>query len=227
MISPRLYLFLLLFVLWFWANSIFAPWAESLNPRLWLYDLLFYTRFVLLFWSVFELLFAWRIVRNEQALKRQGLANILAIGLTALCVSAYLFLMYTGYGFQFRVKLSSAMLAELRQPAHSNQRARIGWFLIDNQRQPCQDEPWLWLGEVYGGGSGNNLALVYSKNKAPKTPMQQGFRFWPLPDHWWLAYQNPKRYYQHLNEHKACVEGTLVRTHKQGMQFINAPAVIE
>jgi hypothetical protein len=220
MLSPRLYLFLLLFALWFWASSIFSPWAESVTPRLWLYDILFYTRFALLFWGVFEFLFAWRKISNKQGLKRQGVANMLAIGLVALCVSAYLFVMHTGNGYQLRVKLSSAMLAELPQPVYSDQRVRIGWFLIDSQRQPCTDEPWLWLGEVYGAGTGNNLALVYSKRDAPKTPVLQGFRFWSLSNHWWLAYQNPERYNLHLNDSNSCVDGQLVTTHKQGMQFI-------
>ena len=119
--------------------------------------------------------------------------------------------------------MSSSALAQLRQPAYSDQRRRAGWFLFDSQRQPCGEEPWLWLAEVYGGGSGNNLALVYSKNKLPKTPIADAFRFRALSDNWWLAYQNPGRYYLHLHDAKGCVDGISVGTHWQGMQFVVTP----
>lgn len=220
--STRLYLFLTLFLLWLWANSIFAPWAESLDPRLWLYDLLFYARFVLLFWGVCELLFACRQIWNRETSKRYVFANILMIGIAALSTSAYLYLMYTGDGFRLRVKLSSSALATLQQPGFSDQRERVGWFLIDNRRQPCTEESWLWLGEVYGGGTGNNLALVHSRSNSPKTPVLEAFRFWPLSGEWWLAYQNPERYYKQLEVSKSCVEGRIVVTHEQGMEFIGS-----
>ena len=223
--SPRLYLYFSIFTVWFWANSIFAPWAEDLNPRLWLYDLLFYTRFVLLFWGGVELLIASRQILDTQTSKRNGYANIIVIGMATLSVSAYLYLMYTGNGFRLRTKISASALAALQEPGFSDQRQRIGWFLVDNRRQPCPKESWLWLGEVYGGGSGNNLALVHSKNQSPKTPVLEAFRFWPLNEQWWLAYQNPDRYYKDLDVSKYCVDGKIVKTHEQGMQFIKAHEV--
>ena len=218
--SLRLYLFLFIFMLWLWAHSIFAPWAESLDHRLWLYDLLFYTRFVLLFWGAFELLLACRQIWNGQASKRKGFANILVLGMAALSVSAYHYLMVTGSGFRARVEMSSAALGSLKSPKFADVRQRAGWFLIDTQRQPCHDQAWLWLGQVYGGGTGTNLALVYSKDSVPRTPMAEAFRFWPVSKGWWLAYQNPVLYQLHNNEAAACKAGIVVQTHGMGMQFI-------
>lgn len=221
MISLRIFIFFLIFVSWFWANSIFAPWATSMDPRLWLYDLLFYTRFVLLFWATFELLYACVQIRNSPGNRQNAIVNIAVISLAAITVSAYLFLMNTGSGFRTRVELSSKALDALRKPEFADLRQRAGWFLVDTQRQPCGDQPWLWLGNVYGGGTGNNLALVFSGNKVPQTPALEAFRFWPVSGGWWLAYQNPKSYYSAALQSEACREGEAVATHDQGMEFIS------
>lgn len=223
--TTRLYIYLFLLSAWCWAGSIFTPWATSTLSRLWLYDLLFYTRYVLLFWGAFEVLFAWQKIRNNADFGRKGIFAISLIVLAMSLVFASSTAMQTGVGFRFKVKMSTQALAELRLPMFADRRQRAGWFLIDNRRQPCIDEPWLWLGEVYGGGSGNNLALVYSKNRVPKTPMVDAFRFWLISDHWWLAYQNPKNYYAHLNDTKGCMEGKRVDTHRQGLQFIRSPSL--
>src|SRR5688572_32389413 len=55
--SPlRLWILLAAIVAWLWAGSVFTPWAGDRAARLWLYDFLFYMRFVLLFWAAAEVL---------------------------------------------------------------------------------------------------------------------------------------------------------------------------
>lgn len=220
MISLRIFVFFLIFISWFWANSIFAPWATSMDPRLWLYDLLFYTRFVLMFWAAFELIYACMQIRNSPGNRQYAIVNLAVISLAAITVSAYLLLMYTGSGFRARVELSSKSLDALRKPEFANLRQRAGWFLVDTQRQPCGDQPWLWLGNMYGGGTGNNLALVHSGKEVPLSPAPEAFRFWPVSDGWWLAYQNPKNYYARALQSEACDPGEVVASHDQGMKFI-------
>jgi len=192
-----------------------------MDPRLWLYDLLFYTRFALLFWASFELIYACMQIWNSPGNRRYAIANIAVLSLAAATVSAYLMLMHTGNGFRARVELSSEALDALRKPQYADLRQRAGWFLIDAQRQPCGDQPWLWLGNMYGGGTGNNLALVFSKGKVPKTPAVDAFRFWPVSDGWWIAYQNPKNYYSAALQSVSCRKGETVATHDQGMAFIS------
>lgn len=222
MIPVRICILLLIFAFWFWANSIFTPWARSTDPRLWLYDALFYTRFLLLFWASFELLYAWQQIRNMPSERKSAVTSISAIGIAALAVSAYLYLMHSGIGFRTRVEISSEALNALKKPALADVRQRAGWFLIDTQRQPCGDQPWLWLGNTYGGGTGNNLALVYSENnRVPETPVNDAFRFWPVSEGWWLAYQNPRIYYTQLAEAKTCTVGMRVDSHEQGIKFID------
>lgn len=189
---------------------------------MWLYDLLFYTRFALLFWAAFELVYAGIRIRKSSGISPQAILNIAVIGLAALTVSAYFFLMQTGNGFRARVKLSTESLDALREPEFTDIRLRAGWFLIDTQRQPCGDQPWLWLGNMYGGGTGNNLALVYSTSGVPKSPAVEAFRFWPVSAGWWLAYQNPESYYSRALQSDACTNGETVATHDQGMAFISS-----
>ncbi len=207
-----------------WASSIFAPWVTSTDPKLWLYDILFYARFILLFWGVLELLYAWQQLRNKSVLRKPAIASTAVVGIAALIVSAYVYLMHTGNGFRIRVDMSVGKLRALQKPDFADRRQRAGWFLIDTQRRPCDDQSWLWLGQPHGGGTGTNLALVYSKNAVPKTPIIEAFRFWRVSDHWWLAYQNPQSYNAHINDVAVCIEGKIVETHDQGMEFINAPA---
>ncbi|MGH8107515.1 MAG: hypothetical protein ACREO1_02200 [Arenimonas sp.] len=223
MISLRLYFLFVIFATWFWANSIFAPWATSSNPRLWLYDLLFYTRFVLLFWGAIELLLAWQQIRNEPGKRKQAFVNVVLIGMAVLSVSAYFYLMQTGTGQRLRVRMSLQALAELQRPIFADQRMRAGWFLIDTQRHPCGDQPWLWLGNPYGGGTGNNLVLVFSEGGVPKTPIVEAFRFWQVSDGWWLAYQNPNSYIALIDATAVCTQGKPVDTHNLGMEFIDGP----
>ena len=52
----RLWILFALALAWCWASSVFTPWATDLAPRLWLYDVLYYARVLLLFWGACELL---------------------------------------------------------------------------------------------------------------------------------------------------------------------------
>lgn len=191
-----------------------------MDPRLWLYDLLFYTRFALLFWASFELIYACMQIRSSPGNRQYAIANIAVLSLPAAAVSAYLMLMHTGNGFRARVELSSEALDALRKPEYADLRQRAGWFLIDTQRHPCGDQPWLWLGNMYGGGTGNNLALVYSRDEIPDSPAAEAFRFWSVSGGWWLAYQNPASYYSGSLRSDDCRTGAQVATHYQGMKFI-------
>lgn len=222
MSSARIYFFLLLFGVWLWASSIFTPWAESTDARLWLYDLLFYARYVLMLWGIIEFLLACQQLRSKTEKRKYSLATIGALVFAASSGFAYTYLMQTSTGLSLRVQMSSQALAELSTPTFANRRQRAAWFLIDNQRRPCVDQAWLWLGQVYGGGSGNNTALVYSDNAAPKSPVDDAFKFRRVTGHWWLAYQNPGKYYAHLKVAQACTVGEQVDTHDAGLQFIKS-----
>lgn len=173
-----------------------------------------------MFWAAFELLYAGMQIKNHPPHKASVIVNISVIGVAIVVISVYLFLMHTGHGFRARVGMSSEALDALRKPEYADARQRVGWFLIDTQRQPCEDQAWLWLGNMYGGGSGNNLALVHSVNSVPKTPVIEAFRFWPVSGGWWLAYQNPKKYHSQTWQPDSCVPGEEVETHDQGMNFI-------
>lgn len=219
----RICLFFLFFAVWFWANSLFTPWATSIDPMLWLYDVLFYTRFVLMFWAVFELLYACWQLTNAPQYKKNALLSIVTIAIAAVLVSGYYYLMHTGNGYRARVIMSSGALAALQKPDYENIRMRAGWFLIDTKRNPCNDQAWLWLGNPFGAGTGNNMALVRSPNAVPKSPMLNAFRFWQVSNGWWLAYQHPQKYSSLINQPTVCQAGLLVDSHQQGMRFISAP----
>ena len=92
-------------VAWWWAASVFSPWAESADPRLWLYDTLFYARFALLAWGALELGLALVRLRRGQA--RALLAPLFAAGLALL---AWMY-EQTESGFRFKVRASQAALA--------------------------------------------------------------------------------------------------------------------
>ena len=191
---------------------------------LWLYDVLFYTRFVLGFWAIFELLYAYQQIRNAPQQRTLALLSIAMIATATLIVSSYLYLMHTGNGYRARVAMSSVALDALQKPAYTDRKQRAGWFLIDTKRQPCNEQAWLWLGNPYGGGTGNNLALVHSINAVPKSPILNAFRFWHVSNGWWLAYQNPQKYSSRISQNYVCKAGLIVDSHQQGMQFVEVPA---
>lgn len=220
--APRIVVLCLLCLSWLWASSIFTPWAESRDPRLWLYDLLFYARYGLLFWGLGELLFAWQQFSTSTLNRRQLRTHFLLLVICLLNSIAAYTLSNTGLAYRLRVQLSSVALASSQTAIIADQRHRTGLFLIDNQRAPCADQAWLWLGQAHGGGSGTNLALVYSAQGIPLSPDVAAFRFWPLADGWWLAYQNPQAYFARAQQHLACRPGLKVNSHRQGLDFIRA-----
>lgn len=220
--SLRLWTLLAAVLFWLWASSVFTPWAEDRAPRLWLYDLLFYLRFVLLFWAAAEgLRLAWR--RESRTSMRQALplAAIVAVVLAAWTYER------TVTGLRWKVSSSRDALAAVARDGYGDRRRRAGHFLVDTTRAPCGDaQPWLWLGRPHGGGTGINLALVRS-DSVPATPEPEAFAFSPVADGWWMAYQHAGHYRRALQQRRdssataACVVGTVV-THRQGLAFTKA-----
>ena len=216
--SLRLWILLAATLLWLWASSVFTPWAADRAPRLWLYDLLFYLRFVLLLWGVAEIL--------HLALQRQ-LATPLrrAMPLAATVVVVLVAWAYdrSEAGLRWKVSASHDALTVTARDGYDDRRRRAGHFLVDTVRVPCGNaQPWLWLGRPHGGGSGINLALVRSDHRVPVTSEPDAFVFSPLAHGWWMAYQHAGRYHravQQRGEAVPCVAGTVV-THPQGQAFI-------
>lgn len=212
----RLWILFALAVLRGWAGSAFTPWAVDLAPRLWLYDVLFYARVLLLFWAACEVL---RVLlrRDRRAAVLVPLALVLATG-------AFAYAYAQGEG-GWRGKVAASRDA-LQSSAHDgDRRHRAGHFIVDTVRHPCRDDqPWLWLGRPHGAGSGTNLALVHSGVSAPQTPMLEAFAFWPVRDGWWLAYQHAARY-QHTmatGGSQRCQPGRVVARHRDGQAFLRA-----
>lgn len=209
--------------LWVWAGSVFSPWAEDLNPRLWLFDSLFYSGFILLFWFVVEAALWLRSFGEKAMSSGRRLAGACLLSLPALFALTTVWLAETQIGWQWRVRLSMAALASHAAPEQADFRHRVGLFLVDTQRMPCADQSWLWLGRPFGGGTGTNLALVHgSRNAVPKSPQAAAFRFLHMHDNWWLAYQNPDSYSAETDGTIVCVEGRSVASHAQGLRFIDS-----
>lgn len=208
-------------LLWLWAGSVFAPWAQDRAPRPWLHDLLFYLRFVLLAWAAAEILsLAWR--RKGASLQRAlPLAAIAVVACTAWAYG------HTAAGLRWKVTTSRNALAMAARAGYNDQRRRAGHFLVDTSRVPCgAAQPWLWLGRPHGGGTGTNLALVRSGSRVPDAPPGDAFVFASLTDGWWMAYQHGARYRRAMPPRSAsaamdCMPGTVV-THRQGMAFVDA-----
>ena len=209
--------------LWLWSGSVFAPWVEDLDPRLWLYDLRYYAGFGLLFWGVAEavlLLRRTRLGRESRTRTRVGMALLSASALSALGAA---WLAQTEAGWRWRVRASAEALAPFAVPAYADRRQRVGWLLVDTQRMPCGDQAWLWLGRPFGGGTGTNRALVYSLDAVPKSPQSEAFGFRPVAAGWWLAYQDPGSYSAAADGTMACVEGRRLISHAEGLRFIDSP----
>ena len=209
--------------LWVWAGSVYSPWAEDLEPRLWLFDVLFYTGFILLFWYVAEALLWLRSCRESSIPFRERLAGACLLMLTAVAGLTANVLAETQIGWQWRVRISMAALTPYTEPSHQDFRHRVGLFIIDTQRMPCSGQSWLWLGRPFGGGTGTNLALVHGSGRAvPLSPQPEAFRFLHMHENWWLAYQNPDSYSAETNGTIVCVEGRSVASHAQGLRFIDS-----
>lgn len=197
---------------WLYCSSVFSPWAESAEPRLWLYDTLIYSGFGLVLWGIGELLVL-------VVARRARVFPLLFLGLAAAAGTAHWFLHHADVGWQWRVRLSSAALAPYREPVYDDQRHRVGWLLVDTQRAPCDSQPWLWLGRPFGGGTGTNRALVHSPAGVPLTPQPDAFRFVHVHGDWWMAYQQPDAY--RPGESEACGPGTEFSSHASGRAFIH------
>ena len=167
---------------WLWAHSVFTPWAEDMDPRLWLYDALFYARFTLLAWALAEL--GVRLLRRE----RRPAAYAWAGGLALLVALGWAY-ERTDAGLRVRILASEAALARSAALPYATPRHRAGHFLVDTVRDPVAGEPWLWLGRPFGGGTGTGRALVRSRRSAPAMPAQGAYAFRPLVGDWWLAEQ--------------------------------------
>lgn len=226
--SPlRLWMLLAAIVAWLWASSVFTPWAGDRAARLWLYDLLFYMRFVLLFWAAAEVL--------RMVLARTGppLAEAVPLATAALVVLGALGYTSSEYGLRWRLAASNDALVATANSGSSDQRRRAGHFLVDSVRVPCADRAaWLWLGRPFGGGTGINLALVRTDRRVPATPFPDAFAFWHAVDGWWLAYQHAGRYQRALRRQQqaphrlaACSVGRVLSRHSQGQAFIGAGRV--
>jgi hypothetical protein len=217
--SLRTWSLLLATLAWLWASSVFTPWAEDRAPRMWLYDLLFYLRFVLLFWGGGELL--------RMALRRGSPVDAVPLAATALVALAALGYQHSETGLRWKIAASSDALAVAAGAGDSDRRRRVGHFIVDSVRMPCANtkQAWLWLGRPHGGGTGTNLALVRGGDHRPATPLHDAFAFWPAHDGWWLAYQHGGRYQRALAQRKpggasACVPGVVLSRHRQGLVLV-------
>lgn len=213
----RLWTLFVLGLAWCWAGSVFTPWAVDLAPRLWLYDVLFYARVLLLFWGACE---------GLRALLRRDWRAPTLVPLALLVALAVLARLYADSETGWRWKTAASRDA-LRASAHTadhDVRHRAGHFIVDTVRHPCRDDqPWLWLGRPHGAGSGTNLALVQAGEAAPRSPMAEAFAFRPVRDGWWLAYQHAREYRRGLAAGGVrCAPGRVLPGHRAGRAFIDA-----
>ena len=160
---------------------MFAPWAEGTDPRLWLYDTLFYARFGLIAWALAEVGVAFARRRAWQAF----VAPVCAAAIGGLAWSYAT----TDTGLRFRTWASDAALAHSASLPHATPRHRAGHFLVDTVRMPCAGEAWLWLGRPFGGGTGTSRALVQAVGTIPGHPREGAYRFRHVRGTWWLAEQ--------------------------------------
>ncbi|MFM6988890.1 MAG: hypothetical protein ACKOXG_09520, partial [Arenimonas sp.] len=114
--------------LWLWSGSVFTPWAEDLDPRLWLYDLRYYAGFGLLFWGLAESALLLRRTRlRRESRTWVGMALLSASALSALGAA---WLAHTEAGWRWRVRASAEALAPFAVPAYADRRQRVGWLLV-------------------------------------------------------------------------------------------------
>ncbi|CAN5676734.1 hypothetical protein BH23PSE2_BH23PSE2_01270 [soil metagenome] len=205
---------------WLWATSIFTPWAADRLPRLWLYDLLYYLRYVLIFWALAEAIhlgFHWR-----QPDKRRALLPLTGTVLVAIVAWAY---QSSEAGLRWRVDASSEPASAMAMAGFSDERRRAGHFLVDTVREPCPGQPWLWLGRPHGGGSGTNVALVHTGPQPPHSPSPEAYAFWPAAPGWWIAYQHAAHDHRnavHPSVPAACVPGRVLQRQREGQAWVEA-----
>lgn len=186
-------------------------------PRLWLYDLLFYARVLLVAWALAECaLWYWHPGWRTRAGTACLAGMLLAAAAWALAT--------TGAGWRLRVSASAPALDALATAGNGDTRQRAGHVLVDSVRHPCDaGTPWFWLGRPHGAGSGINLAIVRS-TALPQAPFADAFRLRRLDAHWWMAYQQGARYHalQAQAGESACRAPARVQSHRAGMAFIDA-----
>lgn len=203
---------------WLWLWSIHTPWAADLAPRLWLYDVLYYARVLLVAWLLAEVaLWCWHPSR------RRRLASLLLGGSLLAGIAGWAYAQ-TGIGWRLRVLASAPALEALAAGGASDLRQRAGQVLVDTLRFPCSaSTPWFWLGRPHGAGSGINLAIVRSAS-IPQAPFAQAFRLRRIGAGWWLAYQDGARHraLQGQRDASACVVPAMVSSHRAGMAFVGS-----
>ncbi len=203
---------------WLWLWSIYTTWAADLAPRLWLYDVLYYARVLLVAWLLAEVaLWCWR------PSKRRRLASLLLGGSVLMGIAGWAYAQ-TGIGWRLRVLASTPALDALAAGGASDLRQRAGQVLVDTVRFPCSaSTPWFWLGRPHGAGSGINLALIRS-DSTPQAPYADAFRIRRIDGRWWMAYQHGPRYHavQVDDTQAACVVPTMTPSHRAGMSFVEA-----
>ena len=203
---------------WLWLWSIHTPWAADLAPRLWLYDVLYYARVLLVAWLLAEVaLWCWH------PSKRRRLASILLGGSVLAGIAGWAYAQ-TGIGWRLRVVASAPALEVLAADGASDLRQRAGHVLVDTVRFPCgPTTPWFWLGRPHGAGSGINLALIRS-DTLPKAPVADAFRIRRIDGGWWMAYQHGRRYHalQAQADASRCVIPETLPSHRAGLAFIEA-----
>lgn len=201
---------------WVWTRSPLTPWAVSAEPRMWLYDLLYYTGFVLLAWGLAEAGALW--IAHRRGRKVGAPACLVAIA--AVCGLLPFALSASGYGIVLQVRTSTSALAR-EIDAGDTYRHRAGALIIDSRRRPC-GETWLWLGRPHGAGSGTSLALVHAGGPRPLDPDPNAFRYRDLGGGWWVAYQHGARYAAGLGQGPParCTPAEGIVDHRAGMRFV-------
>lgn len=204
---------------WAWARSPLTPWAVSAEPRMWLYDLLFYAGFALLAWGLVEACGLWVAGRRGHAI---GIPACL-VAAAAACGLLPFALSFSGHGIALRARLSADALARETDAGDSMRRHRVGALIVDSRRRPC-GETWLWLGRPHGAGSGTSMALVRARGPRPLDPDPEAFRYRELGSGWWLAYQHGAKYAARLGRGipARCVPAEGFVGHRAGMRFVSA-----
>lgn len=201
---------------WLWLWSIHTPWAADVAPRLWLYDVLYYARVLLVAWLLAEIALWW-----WHPSKRRRLASIL-LGVSVLAGIAGWAYAQTGIGWRLRVLASAPALDALAATGASDRRQRAGQVLVDTVRFPCSaSTPWFWLGRPHGAGSGINIAVIRS-DTLPQAPLAEAFRIRRIDGDWWMAYQNGARYHaiHARGPEQPCRPSKTVASHRAGLAFI-------
>ena len=163
---------------------MFSPWAEGLAPRLWLYDTLYYLGFALLAWGIAEVALVFMRWRDSRKAPMRSLAWVGAMLAGVVLATLYA---RTETGLRFKVRASAGALARSATLPYATPRHRSGHFLVDTVREPVPGEPWLWIGQPFGGGTGTGRALVRSGARTPTPPHDGAYRYRAITDGWWMA----------------------------------------